>query len=256
MKIGAVVVTYHTPAQTLQSCLASLKQNHVNDIEVVDNGRDAAVQSIAQHNAAGYQARPNRGFATAANTGAANLSTPYLLFLNPDAILPPQACYTAQTYLNTHPHIAVIGLLLSSPDGYPEQHSFGDTVTPLSLLTRKLSTRSLPTRPIKVGWVSGGALLIRHDVFLQLHGFDPQFFLYWEDVDLCRRVRQLGRDIVLLPQVKVMHRRGASLNNIQHKTKLYDESADRYFRKHYPIMIWQVTRWLRSRYRSYSPRVD
>lgn len=237
MNTGAVVVTYQTPNRLLQSCLTSLHSNHIQDISVVANTK-----------------KNNPGFAAAANIGANQLSTDYLIFINPDATLKPGACLTAQNYLVSHPPVGIVGLLLRSGSGHPETRSFGAPVTPFSLFTRHFLPSRLPQKPTPVGWVSGGALMVRRALFTELGGFDPQFFLYWEDVDLCRRAREAGWQVVLLPQTRVLHQRGGSLSDNRHRTKLYDQSADKYFRKHYPEMICLMVRSARSLYRLLSPR--
>ena len=236
LKVGAIVVTFRTPKRMLQNCLASLRSSGIQNISVINNTKEN-----------------NPGFAAAANTGAARLPNKYLLFINPDASLTPGAGEIAQDYLDNHPNVGIVGLLLTSPAGHPEACSFGATVTPLSLITRHFARQHRPKSPTPVGWVSGGAMIIRRDLFRQLGGFDPRFFLYWEDVDLCRRARQAGHHTVLLPQAKAIHQRGASLTRGQRKTKLYDQSADKYFCKHYPDMICLLAKSARSLYRFFSP---
>ncbi|MFH1353868.1 MAG: glycosyltransferase family 2 protein [bacterium] len=236
LKVGAVIVTYHTSSQLLQRCLISLRANGIKDISVINN---------TQEN--------NPGFAAAANNGAAKLGNEYLLFINPDAFLTPGSAAAAQDYLECHPGAGIVGFLLTSPGGQPEKHSFGRPVTPLTLITRHFTQQRVPLQPASVGWVSGGAMLIRRNLFRQLGGFDPRFFLYWEDVDLCYRARQAGHQIIFLPQAKAVHQRGASLSDRQRKTKLYDQSADKYFRKHYPDMICLLVKSARSLYRFFSP---
>ena len=237
MNTGAVVVTYQTPNRLFQSCLASLRISGIQDISVTNN---------TQEN--------NPGFATAANKGAARLTNKYLLFINPDATLAPGALAVAQEYLEHRPTVGIVGFLLNSPGGQLETMSFGPPVTPVSLITRHLTKSTVPARPAPVGWVSAGALIVRHRLFKQLGGFDPQFFLYWEDVDLCRRALAAKYQVVLHPGAQAIHQRGASLLDNCRRTKLYDQSADKYFRKHYPKMICLMVRSARFLYRLLSPR--
>jgi len=237
MNTGAVVVTYQTPNGLLQNCLTSLRISGIQDISVINNTQ-----------------KNNPGFAAVANQGAARLTNDYLLFINPDAALAPGALAIAWCYLDDHSSVGVVGFLLRSPAGQVETMSFGAPVTPLSLITRHFVKPRLPKHPAPVGWVSGGALIIRRRLFKQLGGFDPQFFLYWEDVDLCRRAREAGWQVILLPQAGVLHQRGSSLSDNWRRTKLYDQSADKYFRKHYPEMICLMVRSARSLYRLLSPR--
>lgn len=257
MTVGAVIVTFQTPADTLAACLASLQQNGCHHSIVIANDPAPEIRTTAARYHARYQSEPvNRGFAAAANRGAALLKTNLLLFLNPDAALESHAVSRASGYLAAQPSCGIVGLLLISPRGVTELRAFGSPVTPLSLFTRHLVSAALPQLPRPVGWVSGGALLIRRRLFMQLRGFDERFFLYWEDVDLCRRASDLGQQTVLLPAARAVHQRGASLQDSALKTALYDDSADKYFRKYYAPTICRCLRFLRSLYRLCSPQAQ
>lgn len=238
MSIGAVVVTFHTPTEQLQACLASLQQNGITDWRVVSNDQN------------------NIGFAAASNNGARQLTNEFILFLNPDAQLLPNSIHLPLSYLSSHPKIGIIGPLLYSQNFVYETKCYGQPVSLWSLFRRRFTSDQLPANPQAVGWVSGGAMLIRRAVFEELSGFDSSFFLYWEDVDLCRRAWRAGWSVHLLPAWRVPHRRGASLSDQATKTRLYDKSADNYFRKHYSKPIWLFQRYLRFLYRLFSPLVE
>lgn len=257
MTVGAVTVTYRTPPRLLRACLASMKQNGCRQVVIVANDGADDIRALAvQLRASYYSPTINRGFAAAANLGAAQLKTDLVLFLNPDAALERESLPRANRYVAAHPACGIVGLLLVAPRGAPEPRAFGSQVTPFSLFTRHLLPASLPTEPRPVGWVSGGALLIRRSLFMQLRGFDEHFFLYWEDVDLCRRAAHLGQQTILLPSARAVHQRGASLKSAARKTALYDASADKYFRKYYAPMICRSLSSLRTLYRFFSPQVD
>lgn len=253
VSVGAVVVT-HNSAATLPVCLMSLERAGCQPIVVVDNHSTDQTTVLA----GGFPVQlvgndQNIGFAAACNQGVNQLTTPYVLLLNPDAQLTPSAVALAQQYLVDHPAVGVIGFYLCDRFGAPQQDSFGDEVTPWSLLTRKLQRQQRVTKPRRCGWVSGGAMLLRREAFTAVRGFDEQFFLYWEDVDLCRRLRAAGWDVVFLPSAKVLHHRGASSADAREKTAQYDQSADRYFEKHYSTMICRLHRFWRRLYRFLVP---
>lgn len=257
MTIGTVIVTFRTPVHLMRECLTSLQQNGCHQVVVVANDRADDVRALAAAQRAHYCApAANRGFAAAANLGAGQLKTDLVLFLNPDAALESGALARAGSYLATHPACGIVGLLLTSPRGTPEPRAFGAKVTPLSLIARRFTATTLPAQPQPVGWVSGGALLIRRALFTRLHGFDEHFFLYWEDVDLCRRASILGLPVVVLPNARAVHQRGASLRDAALKTALYDASADKYFRKYYAPWICRSLSSLRFLYRMFSPQVE
>jgi len=252
----AVVVTYNS-AQTLKKCLESLALQAVSKIIVVDNGSSDSSRTIAEGSPVLYVQRlDNAGFATAANQGAELSTSPYLLFLNPDAYLAQDSLSDIETYFEQHPDTAVIGVQLVDEHNQPEKDNYGYEVTPWSLFTRHMYHPAQVVQPAEVDWVSGGALFIRTDIFKKINGFDPSYFLYWEDVDLCRRVReQYHQKVVFFPTVQVRHTRGASLSNQASKTQFYDASADRYFQKHYAAMIWISLRIARRLYRWWQPQV-
>lgn len=258
MNTGAVIVTYRTRPATLRACLRSLADNRIKDIVIIDNKHSFSIKNIAQKKGLKYFSQSkNLGFAAAANIGAAKLASKYLLFINPDATLSGHACADAENHLNNHPKTGIVGLLLYTPNGQVQPHSFGAVVTPLSLFIRHFpQIKPKHKRPISVGWVSGGAMIIRRRLFIQIKGFDPSFFLYWEDVDLCRRAIQAGQRVVVLPFATAVHHRGASLLNSKLKTKLYDKSAGNYFCKHYSKTICFLQKLCRYLYRFISPRAD
>ncbi len=238
---GAVIVTYKTPDDQLAKCLTSLRREGVNDVVITNNDKD------------------NRGFAAAANEGASLLASELILFLNPDAYLTTGVLLPAERLMAEKTSVGVVGLMMCAVNGEAEESSFGRTVTPWTLLIRHWQPRaSIKSKrePVAVGWVSGGAMLVRREAFCKVGGFDQQFFLYWEDVDFCRRIKLAGWQVVLLPTGGVIHQRGASLADSQQKTSLYDESADKYFRKHYPKLVWLVYQKARRLYRFFSPWVS
>ncbi len=256
MKAGAVIVTYNNE-ETLAECIKSIRSNGITDITVVDNAStDTSLQVAKARNVACLAQPENYGFAVAANTGAKRLACDYLLFLNPDAKLAEGTLASAWQYLATHSQVGALGLALYSAQGIREHTSYGSRITPWSLITRHLLPRHFPSQPLRVGWVSAAAMIVNSKALQQIGGFDPQFFLYWEDVDLCQRLQRSNWEVVLLPHACAIHRRGISLPDRIRKTALYDESADKYFRKHYPAVIWRWQRSLRSLYRLFSPRVD
>jgi GT2 family glycosyltransferase len=236
--IGAVVVTYKTPAEQLRRCLESLKQNNVNDVIVISNDKN------------------NVGFAAAANAGAKKLTNELILFINPDAELIPSTIYKAIKLLRNKPRVGIVGLMLCDFDYKEEDNCYGSPVTPMSLYLRHIIPKINLSKSNEVGWVSGGAMIVRRSMFNALSGFDSQFFLYWEDVDLCRRAHQDGWAVCILPSVKVMHERGASLHDLKQKTVFYDQSADKFFHKHYSKSIWLFQRYSRRLYRLLSQSVD
>jgi GT2 family glycosyltransferase len=257
MKLGAVIVT-HNSAATITACLQSLQAAGVEHIIVVDNAStDNTISLIQNRSIQLIRQTTNKGFAQAANQGARLLTEPYIFFLNPDAVLenPHQLSPIIQE-LEHSPRRGAVGLLMHDERGQIEQRSFGSPVTFWSLFTRHINHPFIPQEVQPVGWVSAGALIVRRSAFNAVQAFDKNFFLYWEDVDICRRLQAAHWQVVLEPRAKIRHQRGASLRNQQQKTIFYDRGADKYFRKHYPTTIWLLQRFCRRIYRLFSPQAQ
>jgi N-acetylglucosaminyl-diphospho-decaprenol L-rhamnosyltransferase len=249
---AAVIIVAHHSESTLPACLASvLAARSASEVIIVDHSPHRRCEPLARAVGAAYYSVPtNPGFAAGANFGAQLVTThpSFLLFLNPDTLLPASALNLFTNFFTQHPDVGIVGPRLVSATGRPDPDSFGPPVTPLTLFTRHLFPSS------QVGWVSGACLAIRYSLFQALGGFDPHFFLYWEDVDLCRRARVGGYKVAALPRLRVFHQRGHSAVSSLTTTAHYDQSADTYFRKHYPTPVWQLQRLLRSLYRLFQPR--
>lgn len=249
--VVAVVVT-HNNRDTIGACLASLQEQGVPAIVVDAESQDGTELVVTEYSPLAYTQVVNMGFAHAANVGAKLVhDANYILFLNPDAQL-QGSIQRAVSHMDDSPDVAVAGLGLRDPAGTMERSAYGEQPTVRGLVSRKVKSVSTTENPY---WVSGGAMLIRASVFKELGGFDDRFFLYWEDVDLCKRVHDAGHKVVHIPEVSVIHKRGHSLADRKRKTALYDASADRYFQKHYASPIWMLHRCLRYIYRLVSPQV-
>lgn len=255
MKVTAAIVTFNS-YDTIDQCIKSLQQQNITDIVVVDNkSQDKTTEVLRQKNINVIQSPENIGFAAGANMAGQQMSSDLILFLNPDCKLSDNLDQVVDLFEND-PKLGIVGLSLKDSKGNVEPHSFGDDVTLSSLFKRKIKQKEIPKQLKQVDWVSGGAMVVRKKTFSELKGFDPEFFLYWEDVDLCKRARDLGWKVVYNPYVSVQHARGHSLQDKKRKTVMYDNSADRYFHKHYPAMIWKLQRLLRYTHRIFSPEVD
>lgn len=254
--VAAVVVT-HNNAQTITGCLKSIQAVGISHIVVVDNNStDITREKIAQANVTTVSNSQNVGFAQAANQGAQATTevSDYILFLNPDAFLPREFAKVI-TYIEAHPTVAVVGCqLCSKQTNQPERWGFGTFPTLYSLISRKFTSRSMPTKPITIDWVSGGCMVVRKEAWQKVGGFDPTFFLYWEDVDLCYRLKQVGYETVMMPDISCAHEKGQSLKDAYQKARLYDVSAGIYMQKHYPSYIWGIHWALRRLYRYFQPR--
>jgi GT2 family glycosyltransferase len=185
------------------------------EVVVVDNG------SPRHPLAAALRRRPevslrrwgrNRGFGRAANEGCRLSRGHWFLLLNPDVSVPPGFADAVLARAERLPaDVGIVGFRLRHSDG-SVQHSAGPYPTLLGTLARLLLPRArrkyhAAAGPGPVDWVTGCCLLVRRECFEQLGGFDPAFFLYYEDVDLCRRARERGWGVWFDPALEVTHHR-------------------------------------------------
>jgi GT2 family glycosyltransferase len=190
----------------------------------------------------------NRGFARAANEGCRLSRGGWLLLLNPDTTLPPGflggVLALAERWEREQPRAGIVGLGLRNPDG-SRQLSDGPFPTLLGSLARLLLPRRwrkyslLPGNPGgPVAWVTGCCLLVRRDCWADLGGFDPDFFLYYEDVDLCRRAWQRGWSVCYEPGLNLVHHHPLHGREVAPHIRLFTRHALlTYAGKHWPA--WQ-----------------
>jgi GT2 family glycosyltransferase len=178
----------------------------------------------------------NVGFATAANQGAAATESPYVAFLNPDVVLTQPTLSHLAAVLDRRPDLGAAGPALLLPDGTPQPYSHGGDPTP-GYLARRLAAR-LRGRALhawsgsdvlETGWVAGTCLVARRRAFEEVGGFDERFFMYFEDVDLGRRMRAAGWSIAFVPTTAVVHLGGAVAP--AEAVREYDRSLARLYRK-------------------------
>ena len=199
--------------------------------------------------------RRNRGFARAVNEGCRLSRGEWFLLLNPDTTVPPgfldlvlERCADLAA---REPRAGVVGFRLGNPDG-SRQLSTGGFPTLLSTLvgrlwpraTRKYAPPAAPGR-VEVDWVTGCCLLVRRDCWRELGGLDPDFFLYYEDVDLCRRARQAGWSVWYDPAAGLLHHRPLHSRPVPPHLHLITRHALlTYARKHWPAWQAHLLGWI------------
>jgi GT2 family glycosyltransferase len=203
----AIVVT-HDSAHALPACLAALAAEHVAAIVVDNASRDA---SVAVAEAAGAQVLRNvrnEGYGRANTLGVAAASqAERVLILNPDLILQPGAVDALLAAARAYPDAGLLAPRLVEPDG---RFFYQPRSLLAPYLTNPKGKRSLPEGDACAPFLSGACLMIRRDLFLELGGFDPNIFLFYEDDDLCRRVAQAGHALVHVHGARALHGRGRS----------------------------------------------
>lgn len=223
--IGAVIVNFNS-GNELITCIRSIRSEGVNSIVVVDNG--STDDSIANMHSciSGIQVveQANLGFGRGVNAGVALLHNKYVLSLNPDATLHRGSLRALCSVLETDEHCAIAGPLIVGTDGqlYPSArrfpritdaigHAVVGVVKKENRWTRryKRADEDYSTQQ-RVDWLSGSAMLIRKQAFDEIAGFSPNYFMYFEDVDLCWRLKKNGHHCIYVPSATVTHIGGTS----------------------------------------------
>ena len=205
-RIGIVSVCYNSMS-VLPDMLASIPKNI--PVVLVSNAGENADSSLAKlaesHDATLIVNKVNKGFGTACNQGADILKTELLLFLNPDAVLKPNALDALLTAVDLFPDAVAFNPRIISSSGIP----FFKRRSPL-LPRSKNMARGWPKTDCEVTILSGAALLVRRSIFEKAGGFDPAIFLYHEDDDLALRLCKNYGKLYYVYDALVMHMEGRS----------------------------------------------
>jgi len=231
--VDVIVVTYNSRAaarRCLETAAADVRGHEWRAIVVDNASRDDTVASLTGLERTTVIANGvNAGFGAAVNQAAAAADAPLLWILNPDCVVHPGAFAALVAALDAHQDCAIAAPQLLNADGSVQASARGNPTawTGLfgrhSLLTRLFprapqARRNLPAQDLvasgvesaPVDWVMGAAMLVRRDRFEAVGGFDPGYFLYWEDADLCRRLWVRGWSTRYVPGARVTHAGGGS----------------------------------------------
>jgi len=194
--------------------------------------------------------RKNVGYGAGNNLGAKEAKGKYLWFLNADTEVIAPKMEIVRSVFEKDSAVGVVGSRLITLSGKNQEWSAGYEIGFWNLIRNNLGfpkSRSLWSSQMMkdVDWVSGASFFIARDLFFALQGFDEKIFMYFEDMDLCKRVRKTGRKVLYLPQSEVMHIGGGSFKNSEAQKKNYYDSQEYYFKKHKPYWQYAAVRILR-----------
>ena len=247
MYVSVIIVNYNTRQMTCD-CLHSIRM-HTRDVNyeiiVVDNAStDGSVAHIKTHFAGVrvISSDRNLGFGKANNKGALEARGKYLFFLNSDTLLLNNAIHFFFYYMERNKEVGAVGGILLNEQGQVSfsYSRFPSPQTEVKYVLNKLFHRptipTVPSQPVSVDFISGADLFIRKATFERLNGFDPEFFMYYEEVDLQKRMDLLGLKRIILPEVRIIHLEGGSFASKRltfRRFLIAQESFNRYIAKHY-----------------------
>ncbi len=184
-----VIIVTHNSARTIHQCIKSVRR-HLSrcKIIVVDSGSsDESELEAVKAGADIIKKVPNKGFGTACNEGASLGSSKWILFLNPDAII----CHFDESVLQSTSDIIIPELYSREGNSRPNAFCYPTLLKDIFGEFGFIGHRNNRLMSENC-WISGACILVRRDAFEYIEGFDPQFFLFREDTDLCLRLRKAG----------------------------------------------------------------
>ena len=269
-ELSIVIVSYNTK-DVLRDCLESVEREATGlntEVFVVDNNSSDGSPLMVETefpNVKVIRSTINLGFGAANNLAIQAATGRYVVLLNSDAFLSPGSLRLARDHMHAHPRAALGGARLVGRDSswQPSARMFPHIVTDAIVLTglaakypksrffgRFDRTWADPLQPSQTDWVPGAFSIIRAEVLQEVGSFDPRFFLYGEEVDLCRRIKKAGYEIWYWPDILVTHIGGESSRNMSdvdvsgaQVVNWRMRSTLLYYRKHHGHMAW-LAKWL------------
>ena len=237
--VVAIVLNWNRPADTV-ACVRSLQEQRYPalSVMVIDNGSTDRSEDYLRAKLPDVeliQTGRNLGFGGGCNVGISHVLSrraDYVWLVNNDATVSPETIGAMVALAEAAPQAGAIGAVIHDADGSDRLQCWGGGVVNFWLGTSRFNVRPGPT-----DFLSGGCLLMRCDAVRDTGMFDAQrYFMYWEDVDLCIRMRQRGWELAVADKTHVWHAASSSLGK---KSVLADRYATcsvvRFLRLHAPV---------------------
>lgn len=255
--ITVSIVSYNT-RELLRACLQSLLKRESEgeatlQVIVADNGsQDGSVEMVRDDFASVevFSTGGNIGYGRANNKAFERSRGRYFFALNSDTEVEPGALAALRDWMDAHSEAGACGAQLMWPDGRI-QFSYGYDPTLPSILYEQLGLHKVlhfdrvrhraemkpeeDQQPFEAQHVAGACLFARRQAYAQIGGFDPVYFMYHEDTDLCIRMRRAGWKIFLIPRARIIHHVGASSQNWRNRALMvssYNASRHLFFSRH------------------------
>jgi len=252
MKLSIIIVSWNVKNDLLK-CLSSLQKNQpffsFEQIVVDNKSFDGTANIVKQEfpEVALIENQINKGFAKANNQGIRQSSGQYVLLLNPDTIVHPDSLDTLVGFLDNNPDVGACGPKLLNADGttqasvrqFPTFRGalYSHTICRLIGLFRSQYRKDRMKdfsydRQTDVDQIMGAAMMVRRSVIDEVGLMDENFFMYYEEIDLCYRIKKAGRRIVFLPDAVITHLGGRSSSQVPLKRVMMLKSLMAFFRNH------------------------
>ncbi len=253
--VSVIIVNYNVKDYLL-NCLRSIEQRHEGvslEVIVVDNhSADNSVDEIQPlfPSVTWIALRENIGFGKGNNAGLPHCAGRYVLFLNPDTIVSPDTFNTMVAFMDAHADVGMAGCKLLNADGTFQLACRRGLPTPWASFCKLFGLQALfPNSPLfarynltyksvdetyDVDALMGAFMIGRIEIVRDIGGFDPAFFMYGEDLDLCYRVQQLGWKIMYVHTTSVVHFKGESTKrSSMNEVRMFYSAMEIFARKHF-----------------------
>jgi len=220
----SIVIPVYNKLEFTKACLQALQANtpaHLYEIIIVDNASSDGTEEFLKQTSADVRTirnQINQGFARACNQGAAAAQADLVLFLNNDTEPQPGWLDPLLETLDRDPEVSTVGSKLIYPDGtiqhsgilIAEDHPSSDPLVAINAHQGRPSDFPLANYPLTVQALTAACLLVRKTAFLEVAGFDEAYWNGYEDVDLCFKLREKGRQLVYQPASVIIHHESQS----------------------------------------------
>lgn len=252
--IDIILVNYNSTPLTIDA-IDSI-YGHLNGVSakiiVVDNASNDHPERISQQfpHVQLVINQKNLGYSKAINKAIEHSRSGYLVIMNPDTVVVNGFFTDVLKFMRHNGQVGIVGPKIYNKDGSVQGSARRFPSIRTALFGRNsFLTKMFPNNPVtqseffcfqsndnifmNVDWVSGACMVLKREAFRAINGFDERFFLYWEDTDLCKRMRQAGYEVVYYPKAEVTHFVGVSsdtrpLRSILH----FHHSSYKFFAKH------------------------
>ncbi len=248
--ISVIIVTYNSQDE-IGDCLDSIKartKQTDHEVIVVDNISQDKTREIIRQDYPWVkliESKENLGFGKGNNRGAKEARGEILFFLNPDTILENDCLEAIEDFFKKYPQAGGMAPRQLFKNGKNRPENIADDPDILNLIRNIFPKKRDWERTQQVDCVCAAAIAILSDLFKSVGGFDPDFFMYMEENDLCLRIRQLDKKIYYDPKGKVTHLAGRSTKDRRDIKKMYYQSQDLFYKKHYSKASYYLMKALR-----------
>jgi len=241
MEISIILINFNSQL-FLKKCLKSI-ENKIEDkdflkkIEVIIVNNESKPLELKEKfcfRIKKIENKKNLGFAQGCNIGAHKAQGKYLFFLNPDTEILMGDFSSIIKKFNSNPSLGIVGTkIIEKTKNLPQPWTCGKKTSLIRILFKNSINKPWnKDKPVVDDWVSGTSFFIKKTDFQKVKGFDEKFFMYFEDQDLCLRLKKIGKFCLFFPDFSITQYNGKSWDNDKKKKESYYQSQNYFFKKH------------------------